>query len=109
MQYGEKIRELREKFGLSQSELAQKLGVHKQMISDVERGKQKRFNPQIEKRLVELFDLPQEWFVQEQSVADESKSPEEEILLKYFRQIPAQNRLQALACILQCLSEHSKT
>ena len=117
MSYGEKIRKLRERFGLSQSELAQKLGVHKQMISDVERGKQKRFNPQIEKKLIELFDLDPDWFLKEeqpssnigsgtehQESEDELLRAHELMLLHYFRQIPSQKRLDAMACLLECLA-----
>ncbi len=111
--YGEKIRKLREEFGLSQSELAQKLGVHKQMISDIERGKQKRFNPQVERKLMELFGLQNIWF--EELPTDnnieayelDSLNAEEQILIKYFRYVPENRRLQTLACLLQCLSRNS--
>ncbi|BCD68124.1 helix-turn-helix transcriptional regulator [Nitratiruptor sp. YY09-18] len=115
--YGQKIRELRQKFGLSQSELARKLGVHKQMVSDVERGKQKRFNPQIEQKLIELFDINPSWLHEipqpshptNQQVATPSQIPlsqsEIDILMRYFAQIPPHNRLDALACILQCMSK----
>ena len=114
--YGERIKKLREEFGLSQSELAQRLGVHKQMISDVERGKQKRFNPQVEKKLMELFGLQNIWFeelptdnrVEEYCESFEDLSAEEQILIKYFRYVQKEKRLQALACILQCLSKSSE-
>ena len=119
--YGEKIRKLREQFGLSQSELAKKLGVHKQMISDVERGKQKRFNPEIEKKLLELFHLPKGWLEEheqecatflensEEEVFEPTLSAEEKVLLKYFRKIPQSKQLHVLACLMQCFSQNSNT
>ncbi len=118
MKYGEKIRELRERFGLSQRDLAQKLGVHKQMISDVERGKQKRFNPYIEHRLIEIFNLDPKWLLEEDEPQEviveqqEEKQDDEELLraqelmlLKYFEEIPPQKRLKAMACLLDCISQ----
>lgn len=114
MEYGEKIKELRMRLGLSQSAFAAKLGIHKQMVSDVERGKQKRFNPQIEQKIVELFELDPSFFLSDQrtdqtqrSVASFSSLPaEEEILLRYYAQIPENRKLDALVCLLECIKKY---
>lgn len=38
-QFGERVRELRQKRGLSQEELARAAGLHRTYVSDIERGK----------------------------------------------------------------------
>ncbi len=115
MDYGKKIQELRKRLGLSQSAFAAKLGIHKQMVSDVERGKQKRFNPQIEQKIVEIFGIDPAFFITSQnSRLSESQSlestktysAEEEILLRYFAQIPEAKRLDALVCLLECIRKY---
>ncbi|BCD62247.1 hypothetical protein NitYY0826_C1123 [Nitratiruptor sp. YY08-26] len=123
--YGDRIKKIRQELGLSQSELAQKLGIHKQMVSDVERGKQKSFNPQIEKKLISFFSLNPHWllegrgemFMKDVSSSEngstqdtyETLSDEERVLLRYFRESPVHERLQILACIMQCLAQHKKS
>ena len=116
MEYGKKIRELRLRLGLSQSAFAAKLGIHKQMVSDVERGKQKRFNPQVEQKIVELFGLEPSFFLSDKpQSADQTQrsatsssplSAEEEILLRYYAQIPENRRLDALVCLLECIKSY---
>ncbi len=117
-EYGERIRQIREALGLSQSEFAERLGIHKQMVSDVERGKQKRFNSQIEKSLADIFGVNLSWllngsgemFVQENerfsSQSFEDEDIEQEMILKYFRQIAPGKRLDATLCILECIKKY---
>ncbi|MRI58930.1 MAG: hypothetical protein C6H99_05420 [Epsilonproteobacteria bacterium] len=104
MEYGETIRKLREKMGLSQNDLAKMLGVHKQMISDVERGKQKRLNPEVERKLGELFDL--DLSLMHEKSDNSHWQAHEEVLLYHFRQIPIQKRLEVMACLLKCMAKH---
>jgi len=68
--YGEAIRNLRERLGLSQREFAQRLGIHKQMVSDVERGKQKRFNPEVERKIRDLFGFDPSLIPDEEARSD---------------------------------------
>ena len=116
-EYGERIRQIREALGLSQSDFAERLGIHKQMVSDVERGKQKRFNAQIEKSLVDLFGVDLSWllygqgemFAQESSYSEGLKKQEDvekEMIVKYFDRIPPQKRLEATLCILECIRKY---
>ena len=102
MEYGERIRLLRERRGLSQSELAKLLGVHKQTVSDVERGKQKRFGLEAERRLKELFDL-------DDTAPDDSGDTilraQEELLLYYFRRLPRQRRDMVFVRILEMMGD----
>ncbi len=114
MEYGERIRHIREALSLSQSELAERLGVNKQMISDIERGKQKRFSPQIEQKLIDLFNINESWLLRgegeafkKNGVKCEGLSAEEEVILKYFNKVPEDRRLEAVACILNCIREFS--
>ncbi len=115
MEYGEKIKELRMRLGLSQSAFAAKLGIHKQMVSDVERGKQKRFNPAIEQKITAIFGVDPAYFIASQNSqvmntqsrnSSKSYSAEEEILLRYFAQIPEDKRLDVLVCLLECIKKY---
>ena len=101
MEYGERIRMLREQRGLSQSELARLLGVHKQTVSDVERGRQKRFAPEAEERLKELFGNNQK--------EDDRQilQAQEELLLYYFRRVPQMRRDQLFVELLRMLADGS--
>ncbi len=113
-EYGERVRRLREALGLSQSQFAQKLGIHKQMVSDVERGRQKRFNPETEKALADLFDINLSWlldgkgemFLHKQVNDQDDISLEKELIMKYFDQILPENRLEATLCILECIKKY---
>ncbi len=116
-EYGERIRQIREALGLSQSEFAERLGIHKQMVSDVERGKQKRFNTQIEKSLADIFGVNLSWLLHGQgemfapqntqtSHTLQSDDVEKEMILKYFDRIPSQKRLDATMCILECIKKY---
>ena len=101
--------------GLSQSAFAAKLGIHKQMVSDVERGKQKRFNPTIEQKITEIFGIDPAFFIASQNSQivhaqshNSSKiyNAEEEILLRYFAQIPEDRKFDALVCLLECIKKY---
>lgn len=57
MKFGEKVRELRNKNGWSQEELAKKLGVNPRTIFTYENGTYPRYQSTYEK-LAEIFDVP---------------------------------------------------
>ncbi len=114
MEYGERIRHIREALSLSQSELAERLGVNKQMISDIERGKQKRFSPHIEQKLIDIFNISEPWLLKGEGepfknfgTRTSTLTIEEELILKYFKQVPQERRLDAVSCILNCIREFS--
>ena len=61
MKNGEKLRQTRKARGLTQKELADKLGVRQSVISDLESGKLQSWNVHA-KRLVESLAQPQDYF-----------------------------------------------
>ncbi len=60
--FGEKLRELREKRGLSQQELAELSGVHRNYVSDVERGQRNACLVNILRLATALRVAPRELF-----------------------------------------------
>lgn len=52
-----KLRELREKAGLTQEELAEKSGVSRAIISFIETGKERQLNSGTMKRIAEALEL----------------------------------------------------
>ncbi len=115
--YGERVRQIRQMFDLSQSDLADLIGVHKQVISDVERGRQKRFSMEAEAKLIEKLHLNPQWLlkgegqpiVSQESIQHRSDtkilSDEERILLKYFNEIPKERLFDAFLCLLECIKK----
>ena len=63
MKFGEKIRELRNRNGWSQEELAKKLNVNPRTVSTYENGTYPRYQNTYEK-LAEIFDVPVQDFLQ---------------------------------------------
>ncbi len=111
-EYGERIRKLRELLGISQQELASMLAVHKQMVSDVERGKQRRFSLESEAMLIEKLGIDPIWLLTGKGEIIRSKEEElkEELnlLAKYFRRLPSYKRVSALVEILKILDRYSR-
>jgi transcriptional regulator with XRE-family HTH domain len=109
--YGERIKELREILKLSQQELADILQIHKQMVSDVERGKQQRFSIKSEALLIEKLHVNPLWLLtgkgEPLQTPNESVEEEMAIIKKYFQKIPANKRLEALTQMLVVLKEQS--
>ena len=115
--YGERVRQIRQMFDLSQNDLAKILEVHKQVVSDVERGRQKRFSMEAEAKLVEKLHLDPQWLLKgegepilsQQSNQHQSDteilSDEERILLKYFKEIPEDKLFDAFICLLECIKK----
>jgi len=124
--YGERVRYIRQLFNLSQSDLANILGVHKQVISDVERGRQKRFSMEAETKLVEKLHINPQWLLKGEGepVIEENKdvqfsnmntnnqinqlellSDEERIIIKYFKEIPEEKLFDAFLCLLECIKK----
>jgi len=125
MEYGEAIRNLRQRYELSQAALANLLGVHKQTVSDVERGKQKRFSPEAERRLRELFgdaaravldgeakiSVPQHFAKGTESAKKEDEAVLEAqklLILHYFQKLDAKTRDVAFGRIVDLLTNIEK-
>ena len=115
--YGERIRQIREMFNLSQNDLAILIGVHKQVVSDVERERQKRFSMEAEAKLIEKLHLNPQWLLKGEGEPilsqhntynqpdTEKLSDEERILLKYFKKIPEDKLFDAFFCLLECIKK----
>ena len=124
MEYGEAIRNLRQHYELSQAALANLLGVHKQTVSDVERGKQKRFSPEAERRLRELFgdaaravldgeakiSVPQHFAKAESAKKEDEAVLEAQklLILHYFQKLDAKTRDVAFGRIVDLLTNIEK-
>lgn len=57
-----RIRELREKMGLTGSELAQRIGISAQHVYDLERGK-RRLNETLIKKLCQVFNVSSDYLL----------------------------------------------
>lgn len=85
MRFGEKVKLLRQTFGLSQSMLARQLGVSKRTVQSYEAGKSYPKQRQIYQQLAEIFATDINYLLMENEDISEDKAtdpaPEEEKLL----------------------------
>lgn len=59
---GQRLRQAREQAGLSQGQVARKLGLHRPAVSEIEAGRRKVSAEEIS-RLAELYDVSLSWLV----------------------------------------------
>lgn len=81
---GQKIRDARERCGLSQEELAAEMGLGQRAISELENGKRKLSVSEVP-QLASILDVPLLFFFAE----DDNPNIRDEMLLEQFHQLPS--------------------
>ena len=111
-EYGERIKKIREILNLSQQDLADLLHIHKQMVSDVERGKQKRFAMESEAVLIDKLHVDPLWLLtgkgEPLAIPKDPLEEEMAIIRKYFQKVSSSRRLEVLTQILGVLKDQSR-
>lgn len=99
MAFGNRLRQAREQLGLTQGELAKRLGCTKSAIGNYENG----VSSPKEEILLKLFDVlevdPNFLFQDSFSLLDDSLSPEEEGLIKKYRALDERGRSAVMAVL----------
>ena len=91
MTTGERIKDLRIRNGLTQSELAKKAGCSAQVISNIERG-YSGLSADLATRISDLFNIPADELMRDRSPSEDILTLEEKALIKGFRQLSARDR-----------------
>jgi transcriptional regulator with XRE-family HTH domain len=59
----ERLKQIRQNLGFSQQKLADKLGIQRNIIGDIERGKVKKPNFNLLRKLEEIYDINPDWLL----------------------------------------------
>ena len=97
MDFGEKLKDIRKKEGMSQEQLAEKIGVSRQAITKWETG---RGLPDVENMVIlaEIFKMTLDELVLQEKKLQEKKAAERRLLLlKSRRHLPAKTEKLSLA------------
>lgn len=97
-QLGQKIREARERQGLSQEELASQLGLGQRAISELENGKRRLAVTEVP-ILAAILDVPLLYFLSDAR----STTERDEILLEQFHLLPSDDMQQMVIDMVRLL------
>lgn len=85
MNIGERVRELRKGRGMTQSELAEALGVDQVYVSRIESGRLKNVKPEVVKGLAELFNVSIEYVLVGDALVPMSKRTSEQRMQRFLK------------------------
>jgi transcriptional regulator with XRE-family HTH domain len=100
---GQKIRQARERAGLSQEELATSLNLGQRAVSELENGKRRLSVHEVEE-MAKVLDKPVLYFLTD----DIHQSDLDQLLLQHFHKLPSSESQQTVIEIVRLLSETMK-
>lgn len=112
---GNLVRELRKAAGMTQSDLAERLGITYQQVQKYENGTSKFSVPRL-RQVAEVFGLPLKYFVEmepgraaEPAVPYRSYSEEEDRLVELFRRVKGEKTKDRLMRLIEDIADLSES
>ncbi len=105
-QIGKRLRDLREKAGISQERMAELMGVSKGQLQKYEYGKNMMNTEKLQRAAEALFVPVQEFFMEREDVLPLKVS--EKLLLDSYRAIPDKHVQESILTIAQNATKHGE-